>query len=644
MKNKRIKYFILAIFIIIMIISILPRLLKSNIDDYYNYINKDEIDKIELKDDEVGVSRFTRYQDKVDKETNEIAKKIINSNGNVKLLNNLFIDKDRRNKNGIGVLKDYIDKIDNSSNINEFLSNVMIIEKDLNVNILSTVGISPDLKDNSKNIVYFMPISFDFGTNAYVYNDSNFDSYSALIKRAQIQILKLNGYSKEKARSISKDILDLKIKVANNSKGRDYLNNVENLYHVISKDELQNIYSNVNINEYLDVKKINNQKYYSIVDIDSYKAFNSILTNSNLNTLKEYVKIRVLEDYASYISMDYYEIINNFNNAMLGINKDYDLVNDSVDTIISLYGDLVDREYVLKNINDKEKEYVLKLINDIILYYKEDIKSISWMSEETKESAIKKLTNMKVNYANNTNVELSNRYIIKDTSLLSNIININKVVYDYGIEQLNKNDTKVSLGESVVNAYYNPQDNSINFPYAFTNFIDLNKSYYENLGSAGMVIAHEITHAFDKNGSKFDEKGNLKNWWKDSELKKFDELSKNIEKYYSNYKIEGINVNGELTLSENIADLGAVKAISAIARNKKATNDEMILMYKSFAGMWLSKYKDNYIKLLINSDTHSPDKVRVNATLSSCDEFYKTYDIKKSDKMYVSKNDRVGIW
>ena len=160
-----------------------------------------------------------------------------------------------------------------------------------------------------------------------------------------------------------------------------------------------------------------------------------------------------------------------------------------------------------------------------------------------------------------------------------------------------------------------------------------------------MIIAHEITHAFDDNGAKFDEKGNMTNWWTKEDYDNFKKKQQEVIKYYNKYEVmKGFYINGKKTVNENIADLGAVSCISEIAKNKKATSKEIKEMYTSFAKLWASNSKEEYITMLLLQDTHSPNKYRVNATLSSTELFYKTYNINSLNKMYISKQNRVKVW
>ena len=284
------------------------------------------------------------------------------------------------------------------------------------------------------------------------------------------------------------------------------------------------------------------------------------------------------------------------------------------------------------------------MINDIKDFYYKDINSLTWLSNKTKKQARLKLKKLKINIGNN-NYSQTNYNLDPNSNLVDNIIKISKIKQKEEINRLTKNNITPKISQTTVNAYYNPNDNSINFPTASTSLFDINKSYYENLGSIGMIIAHEITHAFDANGSKFDEVGNMNNWWTKKDKDNFNSLTKKVINYYNKYEvIDGEHINGSKTVNENIADLGAVSCISNLAISKKASTKDMKDMYKSLAKLWFNKSNKEYQKLLLLQDTHSPAKYRVNATLSSTDIFYKVYNITNFNKMYIPKKDRIKVW
>jgi len=201
------------------------------------------------------------------------------------------------------------------------------------------------------------------------------------------------------------------------------------------------------------------------------------------------------------------------------------------------------------------------------------------------------------------------------------------------------------MGASTVNAYYNALNNEIVFPAGILQspFYDKNASKEKNLGGIGVIIGHELTHAFDNTGSQFDEAGKLKNWWSTNDYKEFTIRSKKVIDYYSNLRTsDGKTVDGFLTAGENISDLGGIACVLDIA--KKIENPNLKELFENYATIWREISTKELREYLLNNDTHAPKKIRVNAVLAQFDEFYKTYNIKEGDKMYVNPEDRVGIW
>lgn len=174
-------------------------------------------------------------------------------------------------------------------------------------------------------------------------------------------------------------------------------------------------------------------------------------------------------------------------------------------------------------------------------------------------------------------------------------------------------------------------------------FYDKYASKEKNLGGIGAVIGHELTHAFDNIGSRFDESGKLKNWWSEKDYEEFSKRSKDVMRYYSNIYFEnGKHVNGELTVGENISDLGGMACVLDIANNLE--NPDYRQLFENYAKIWRETSTEEMKEFLLNNDCHAPKKIRVNEVLSQFEEFYKTYNIKEGDKMYVKLQDRIGIW
>jgi putative endopeptidase len=619
-------------------------------DDYYTYTNKELLKENKLKKGEYIWSTFTSAQDEVNKEVDETIKKLIstNINPNLNIIYNQLLDDTTRNTNNLSSLEPYLEKIDSSSNIKEFITNSIFIEDTLNIDIFTNIKIDSDFKDNTQNIAYFYPITFDFGTNSDYYINEDYISYKALIKQYGLKLLKQYGYDKAKAREISTNITNMYINIASNSKLSSDLEDISNYYNIITKDDLQKIYTNIDINYYLKEKGLSNETKFSIVDINNYKSLNKYLTNDNLSLLKEYVKLKILENYAIYLSDNYANLIYELNNKISSTTKDNDTKEDKANNIIkNIFTYDIDKYYQENYFSKKEKEYIEKMIKDILSYYEKDINSLNWLSNQTKDKAKLKLKNMTINIGLEENYPTySNKYNLSSSnSLVDNIIKIGNTISQYELTKLETNKKEQQLSQTTVNAYYNPSDNSINFPVASSKLFNIKKTYYQNLGSIGMVIAHEITHAFDSNGSKFDEFGNLSNWWTKKDYNNFQKLQQKVIKYYNKYEVlDGLYIDGKATVNENIADLGSISCITNLALNRNATTRDLKQMYKSLSNMWATTTTEEYQKLLLLQDNHAPAKYRVNATLSSTNTFYKVYNITKSNDMYIPEKQRITVW
>ncbi|MCR4933967.1 MAG: M13 family peptidase, partial [Lachnospiraceae bacterium] len=196
----------------------------------------------------------------------------------------------------------------------------------------------------------------------------------------------------------------------------------------------------------------------------------------------------------------------------------------------------------------------------------------------------------------------------------------------------------------MVNACYNPSANDITFPAAILQkpFYSLSQLESENLGGIGAVIGHEISHAFDNNGANFDENGNLNNWWLEEDFAAFKALTKDMIEQFDGIEFHGGKVNGELTVSENIADNGGMGVTLEIMHTLSDANFKAY--FKNWARVWCMKAKEEYIQLLLANDVHSPATLRANMAPRNFKEWYEAFDVKESDKMYIAPDKRISIW
>ena len=268
--------------------------------------------------------------------------------------------------------------------------------------------------------------------------------------------------------------------------------------------------------------------------------------------------------------------------------------------------------------------------------------------EATKEKAILKLEKIEVKMGYPDKVDpFFDELVFDESDSLFNIVSsLSKIEKKHNFDELNKEvrrDKWVMPGH-MVNACYNPFSNDITFPAAILQapFYSIKQTRSQNLGGIGAVIGHEISHAFDNNGAKFDENGNLNNWWTKEDNKKFIAKTKAMIKQFDGIELPWGKVNGSFIVSENIADNGGMAVtLDIMKRMENASYEEYFV---NWAKVWCMKAKEEYLKLLLAVDVHGPNVLRANMPPRNFEEWYKTFNVTKKDKMFIAPNKRVVIW
>ena len=641
-KNKTKKYILYAIIFVVAIIAAFIYLNKNYIDNYYEYINKETI-----KDKEDGWSYIDDINKEISNDVNNIVKEIINNpttseEKNIKEFYNEYLNIEFRNKNGLKDLELYIDKINKTTNINDFITEAIKLEKELSIELLMSKSIMKDFK-TGKNILYITPIPMDYGYSSDYYSNETLTTVKNNFKLYNNKLLREYGYTAGEALDITNQIDDFYTNLANNSLKQDDLLNTEKYYNIIDKSALSKIYTNLDINKYFNELGLSKIDKLSLVDEKSYQELNKYLTNNNLSLWKNIATIKILQTYAEYTTENYETIFTKLNKNLLG--KEYTREETAYDLIKQIYPNEISKNYNNKYLSNDTKNYISNLTNEIIKEY-EDMINTSWMDNETKSKAVTKLNNIKINIGLSYIKDLSSYYDFdSNISLVKNIINLNKVVRAASYEMLDTITTTNALPDYTFNAYYDVTSNSINILTGSTKVIKDINNKYENLGSIGFIIAHEISHAFDNNGSKFDENGFLSNWYTTSSQETYQEIQNKVIDYYNNYEIiHNVSNNGTRTIGENIADLGAMECITNILIKNNANKKDYQTTYESFAKVWANNYSKSTKVLQSLIDTHSPNEIRVNGVLSSTKKFYETYKIDSKDLMYIEPEKRVNIW
>ncbi len=627
-------------------------------DDYYDYVNSNLLDKIDLADTDAQWTWFGELSAVANEEMEDIIKEVASSNESyekgsseqkIRDMYDCVSDMDNRNEVGLGPLQPHLDLIRNAATIDEYVDALAQLSGEFGFS--SVVGgyyIDQDLADSSKYAVYLMYADTLIGKE-YLESESSQDYVNMYFDYVSNMFQEF-GMTKDEAEQTSDDIEALLRDICASTLSSEQYYDPSITYNVFTKDQLQQLYTNIDVDKMLKTLKIDSVDTYIVSDVEQARKINSLLTEDNLELLKNFSSFVMLNDVAEYSTQNYAALKNQIDNQLHGVTgtkSDEDIWMDLTQDMLPWdFGKI----YVEEHFSEQSKQDVEAMISRIIDEYETIINRQEWMSDATKQKAIRKLETMavKIGYPDEWPESMEMMQVTpvsEGGSLLSNMLVNMQVTIDDSLQKLDGEVDRSLWGMTpqTINAYYDPSNNEIVFPAAILQppFYNPEADDAVNIGAIGFVIAHEISHAFDANGSKYDEYGNYNEWWTEEETQKYNELSQSIVEYYNNYEVMGVHVNGSLTLSENIADLGAMTCVTSIIGDNKKSLDQA---FGQLAYIWASVETAGYQLYLLNNDTHSPNKLRVNAVLSSCDAFYDVYDIAETDGMYVAPQNRVGIW
>ncbi|WP_017353361.1 M13 family metallopeptidase [Clostridium sp. ZBS14] len=630
-------------------------------DDFYSVTNKEWLNTAKIDAGEVSNSAFNEAEKVLTEQKKEIMKELLANEKNYskdsdeKKMINLYknvLNSEARNKQGIEPIKEMLDKIKNIKNLDD----VRELNKYDIGNPLINVGCSVDLKDATRYAAYVGSTSLSLGnSDEYVKPTENTARVKSLSENYYKKILTLVGYTEEEAKIKVDNFYKLEYMIAPSIIGKEESiknpNAIDDEYNVYTLDKLNDVSPNLKIKDLMKDLKIDKANKIILTEPNWLKAMNDIYTEENVPLIRDYIEIRNIAGAAGCLGDDFKKAAQEFSNAYLGSSGETPKDEEAINIVNSALAMPFGKIYVEKYFSKKTKNDVKDMTDEIIKTYEKRIENLDWMSDSTKKSAKEKLNKISVHIGYPEKWEdyssLKIRSYEEGGSLFENLTNLGKFAEEKQLSVLNERVDKSQFAcpPQMVNAFYNPTANSITVPAGILQqqFYDVNASKEHNLGAIGAVIGHEISHAFDNTGAKFDGDGNLNSWWSAEDFKKFEEKTNNVRSFYNNVKLDnGKSVNGDLTVGENIADIGGIAcALDILDKMPKANYKDF---FESNANVWREISTKEYGDLKLENDVHSPNKVRSNVVLSQFDKFYEIYRIKESDKMYVNPEDRLKIW
>jgi len=640
-------------------------------DNFFRYVNGTWLDQTDIPADRTRWGSFDELREKTDKDMMLILKEALNNptytaetdQGKALNLYRSIMDTVTRNKQGIKPLKPYLEKINAVKNVADLKKLLIEMETQGGVGFFG-VGVGTDAKNSNRNVVNVGLGSLGLPDRDYYVSEDK-DSKEKR-EKYHAHIIKMMSYLGEKpaqAKATADRVLTLEIAMATPRLDRVERRDRRKTYNPMTIAELQNLTPTINWNEYLqgvglpivDTIIVSQPRYMT--------ALETIFKENKVEDWKAYMRWTLLNRYAGLLSTE----IGNANwefygKTLTGAIKQRPFDERALQSVNGTFGEALGKIYVEKMFPPEAKEKARKMIDNLFLAYENRINNLPWMAKSTKDNAIAKLKkfNVKIGYPDKWK-DYSKVTIIgpkEGGTYFDNSKRISKWRNDENFAKLNKPVDKTEWGMSpqTVNAYYNASFNEIVFPAAILQppFYDYRADEAVNYGGIGAVIGHEISHGFDDSGSRYNADGNLVNWWSEEDLKQFTDLGGALADQYSQLEpLPGIFVDGKFTLGENIGDLGGVSAAldGLKIHLKQAGNPGLIDGYTpeqrffiSWATIWRSKARDEAIKNLVKTDSHSPGQYRAYVPLQNVDAFYDAFSIEKGDGMYLEEDKRVKIW
>ena len=517
--------------------------------------------------------------------------------------------------------------------------------------------VDQDAKDSTQYIVYFTQSGLGLPDRDYYFDDT--ERGREILQKYHAYINQLMTLSKAKINENTVDnIIAIETALAEKHWTRVENRDSDRTYNKLSNTALQQLLPDYHLSTFLDGLGIGEQSHVIVRQPTYAQALNKIFINTSVKQWQDYLRFKVLNTYAAYLPEAYEQLSFDFYQRTLnGQPEQQPRWKRAVNSINTNIGEMLGQLYVAKHFPPEAKARMVELVDQLIAAYRQSISELEWMSPTTREKALEKLANFtpKIGYPDKWKDFSSLE--IKADELLDNIRRTHKFTHQLQVDKLGKpvDRSEWFMPPQKVNAYYNPGMNEIVFPAAILQppFFDLNADDAVNYGGIGGVIGHEIGHGFDDQGSKYTGEGNLENWWTDEDRNNFEQRTRNLIAQYSAYlPLPDLPINGELTLGENIGDLGglsiALKAYEQSLHGESApiidkfTGQQRVFL--GWAQAWRVKRRPELTERLIKTDPHSPPKYRVNGVVPNIDAFYSAFDVREGDGMYLSPEQRVRIW
>ena len=624
-------------------------------DDLYHFVNQEKLDQLVIPDDKPTAGGFSELNDEVEKlmmkEFKDLAKSQQYPNELMEKAVTLYTmakNVNKRNKQGIKpALKDLktINDVKDIKSFNRKLHAFVMNQYPMPFNF----GVDTDMMDSNKYCMMMSgPSTILPDTTYYAEGHPQKEMMLQMWKACTAKVMAFSPLSEEEQAQYIEDTLAFDAIVATLVKSSEEWSEYTKCYNPYPVNKVCRLLKPIKFKKTLE--KIFGFVPETIIVADP-RFLKGFFTLFNEETFTQYIHwayVNQLLGSCSCLSEELRELGGAYRRALMGIAKPTEPTKFAYQLASRVFSEPIGLYYGEKYFGEEAKKDVIEMVHEIIDAYKERIAANDFLNEATKEKAILKLNTMKIKmgYPDKCDPIFDKLVVNKSDSLYKAYAGIQNVLLLDNFSKLTNpvDKTKWAMPGHMVNACYNPTDNDITFPAAILQapFYSIKQTRSQNLGGIGAVIGHEISHAFDNNGAKCDENGNLKNWWTKEDFKKFDKKTKDMIKEFEGIELPWGKVNATLIVSENIADNGGMAVTLHIMKGMKDADYKEYFM--NWARVWCQKAKDEYRSILLNVDVHAPVILRANMQPRNFPEWYEAFGVTKDDQMYLAPNKRVVIW
>ena len=625
-------------------------------DDLYTYINQAKLDELVIPDDMPVAGGFAALSLDVEKlmisEFNDMCASASYPNeymANACTLYRLAKDVKRKKKHGIKpALKNLaiLKKLGTLRSFNLRTKELMM----RGIALPLDFGVNANMKDTTRHCVMLsgpgviLPDASYYKEGREQQKEMMLNLWSGFAK----QVLTIAGHTEEEANALLQDTLAFDALLAKFVKSQEEWSEYTKMYNPMKTGRVAGMVKPFNLKKLLtDVFGFLPEELI-VTEPRFFKNFKEIFNTETFEMYKSWAYVTTLMGNCSLLSEELRDLGGAFRRAISGVAANSSAEKFAYQLASSMYSEPVGLYYGEKYFGEEAKKDITEIVQQIVATYQKRIATNDILEQATKDKAILKLSKMGLKLAYPDRVEeIYSKLVFDESKSLFDIVSsLKRIRLEDNFSKLNQevDRTHWAMPGHMVNACYDPFVNDITFPAAILQapFYSIKQTRSENLGGIGAVIGHEISHAFDSNGAKCDELGNLNNWWTKADERKFNKKVNAMIKQFDGIELPWGVCNGKFTVSENIADNGGMAVTLDIMSNSEGVSFEEY--FANWARVWCLKAKPEYQALLLQVDVHGPSYLRANMPPRNFPEWYATFNVKKTDGMYLAPSKRVVIW